>query len=92
MDKRIAYPDLVRTIQTPCLLIEGDRDQLCSPRAGAKTLECLAGDQHQMLAFGRDYGHKEHYGHVDLLSGLNAEEEVFPSILQWLQEHRAKKR
>lgn len=92
MDGRISYSDRAKGIQTPCLMIEGDRDQLCPPMAGTRTLECLSGDQHGMLTIGKEYGHKEHYGHADLLAGLNADEEVFPCILQWLQDHPATKK
>jgi hypothetical protein len=38
----------------------------------------------RVLPRGRKYGQKEDYGHYDLIVGRNAETEVWPSILSWL--------
>lgn len=64
----------------PILAIAGARDTQCSPEAASRF-----GTDWQ--SFGRKYGHSCNYGHMDLISGENAPEEVWPSIKSWLDKH-----
>jgi len=43
--------------------------------------------ERKRLILGKASGCVEEYGHVDLMVGLRAENEVFPVILQWLTDH-----
>ncbi|NLH47779.1 MAG: alpha/beta hydrolase [Myxococcales bacterium] len=91
LDGKIRYPEIAKNVTTPLLLIAGSRDHQSSIALADRTLKQLAGEQHKTLFFGKDHGHRENYGHFDLLVGLHAETEVFPHILEWLQSHPAKR-
>jgi hypothetical protein len=43
----------------------------------------------KMIAFGKEYGNETDYGHVEILMGKNAEKEVYPEILKWLNSIEA---
>lgn len=64
----------------PILAIAGTRDTQCSPEAAARF-----GTHWQN--FGKKYGHSCNYGHMDLLSGENSPQEVWPEIELWLNQH-----
>ena len=70
------------------LLMSGDRDLQCHAEFIERTWRHLPGDRHERLHFGVEQGHAAHYGHFDLISGIHAEDEVYPPILAWLRGHR----
>jgi pimeloyl-ACP methyl ester carboxylesterase len=67
-------------IDVPLLALAGDRDRQC-PFAAAHATFDLVGSRDKTLAkLGTEHGTHDHYGHVDLVSGLRAPEETWPSI------------
>lgn len=64
----------------PILAMAGNADSQCPPVSSARF-----GTSH--LAFGKDQGHRENYGHHDLIMGRHAREEVWPRISEWLLQH-----
>jgi len=87
LDGRTTYSNLADRITTPVLLMGGDRDLQCSHEVPGKMAQRLAGDAHQVKLFGTCHGHTRHYGHFDLVCGIDAEEDVFPHIGEWLGQH-----
>ena len=93
MDGRVRYTELAKeNVTTPLLLIAGEQDLQSSTMLADKTRELFPGDQHKVLKFGRSYGHPEHYGHIDLVAGLRADQEIFPEMLAWLKAHPAERK
>lgn len=90
VDDTVRYTDRMSSIEAPILLLGGDRDRQAPPVLIDRTLAQLGDGRHAKAMFGKDYGHRDHYGHFDLLVGLRAETEVFPTIFDWLATHRAK--
>jgi len=43
--------------------------------------------ERKCLILGKSAGCVEDYGHMDLLMGIRAEEEVFPLMLKWIEDH-----
>ena len=39
------------------------------------------------VIMGKESGCLDDYGHVDLLVGIPARNEIFPKILDWLEQH-----
>lgn len=74
-------------VRSPLLVIAGSKDLLTPlddvrvafDRAGAKVKE--------LLVCGREQGFSADYGHVDLVFGKNAPDEIFPRILDWFVRH-----
>ena len=70
-----------RRIVTPAFLIAGDRDWVC-PIDGVEWtrdhLKCPV----KIMLFGREYGNDTHYGHMDLVVGINAPRETWPAALE----------
>lgn len=64
----------------PILAIAGARDTQCSPEAASR----FGTDWKN---FGKKYGHKVDYGHMDLISGEHSPQEVWPEIQNWLDTH-----
>ncbi len=72
-----------RRIVTPAYLITGDRDWICAVDGVEWTrdqLKCPV----RMAIFGKDYGNKTHYGHLDIVCGIHAPEETWPAAIDWI--------
>jgi polyhydroxyalkanoate synthase subunit PhaC len=74
-----------RRIITPAYLITGDRDWVCAVDGVEWTRDQLKCPT-RMTIFGKDYGSKTHYGHIDIVCGINAPKETWPAALEWLNE------
>ncbi|MDF1660529.1 MAG: alpha/beta hydrolase [Planctomycetota bacterium] len=77
--------------KAPLLAIGGDVDQQVSTSAIKNTVETLGSEKTKIQFIGPEYGHKNSYGHADLLMGDQAHEEVWPVLLKWLQDHKPEK-
>jgi predicted alpha/beta hydrolase len=83
-DQQLIYSSRSKDITTPLLFISADKDVAWTPSVITENLKLFSNGNAEMLALGKKYGHSEHYGHVDILMGKNAEKEVYPEILKWL--------
>lgn len=52
-----------------------------------KTLSRFGSRDKRYICLGPLYGQKHHYGHFDILMGLNVQQEVFPLVTTWLDQH-----
>lgn len=86
-DRRTDYRAALSSIATPMLVAAGSRDQLATPDAVRRVLDYLPAGAASYVEFGREHGHRTDYGHVDIILGRGAPEEVFPTIANWLGEH-----
>ena len=86
---RIAYLRRTSDFKTPTCLIAASADAQCTSQAIDATAQLLSGAELHVARFGKAHGHLEDYGHMDLLIGRNAEEEVWPTIARWLGSRAA---
>jgi hypothetical protein len=74
-------------IQTPILAIAGNDDVQCGEEAVLRTLDAVGSVRKRYVMVG---GVQEEegrtYGHLDLLLGERAKEDVFSHVVQWVQE------
>lgn len=84
LDHRVDYRAALREITTPLLVVNGSIDRLATPEGAELALEHLAAAPTTYLEFGRRHGHAADYGHVDLIFGRYAPDEVFPAVADWL--------
>lgn len=83
-DGRFDYALGLRNVTTPALLMGGTKDLLSPPEASHHAAEHLAGPV-ETVTVGREAGHREDYGHGDLVLGRHAPEEVYPRIIRFLE-------
>ncbi len=74
-----------RRIVTPAFLITGDRDWVCAVDGVEWTRDQLKCPT-RLAIFGKEYGSKNHYGHLDIVCGINAPKETWPAAVGWLAE------
>lgn len=86
VDRRVDYRAALGGVTTPLLVAAGSADRLATPTAVRHALTHLPHGTASYVEFGRAHGHSVDYGHVDLVLGLAAPEEVFPTVARWLAE------
>jgi predicted alpha/beta hydrolase len=87
-DDNRTYSSKAISISTPLLFLSSDLDLAWTPSVVEENLKFFRSGIAQMLPLGKVYGHADNYGHVDMLMGKNAEKEVFPEILKWLNSKK----
>jgi hypothetical protein len=82
------YLENLHESNTSILVIGGSRDFMAPPQAvSAMCKGENAGENLNCIILGKESGCIDDYGHVDLLVGMRAQNEVFPRILEWLEQH-----
>lgn len=77
-----------RRIQVPVLMLAGDRDWLCALDGVEWTMDELPCPK-KLVVFGKEYGSSTHYGHMDMVCGINAPREVWPWATDWIAKRDA---
>jgi pimeloyl-ACP methyl ester carboxylesterase len=81
-----SYEDDYRNITVPMLLIAGSRD-LMAPKVAIDYLrERVASKDVTLRVMGTETGCKTEYGHGELVIGRHAPDEVFPLVIEWLEQ------
>jgi pimeloyl-ACP methyl ester carboxylesterase len=78
------YASNLSRIKNPILLVAGSLDNLVSPARVLEVLNGVGSPRKEMIVAGRGNGFRRDYGHIDLLIGETAREEIFPLVLNWL--------
>jgi pimeloyl-ACP methyl ester carboxylesterase len=79
------YSDTLRFIQVPMLLVAGSKDRQCPAANLEIAASCIPNSTYR--CFGKDNGHRNDYGHFDLLVGLNAKTEVWDVVSDFLVQN-----
>lgn len=74
-------------IETPLLVVAGSVDGMTPPEDLRFVYEHVASPVKEFVVIGRGSGATEEYGHVDLILGKNAHQDVFPFIQAWVARH-----
>lgn len=70
----------------PMLLIAGSKDLMAPPESVKAAAGGAAAGARIYRLFGKAEGNTEDYGHIDMIVGKNAHNEVYPVILNWISE------
>lgn len=84
------YLEILPKSNVPMFIVGGTKDLMAPP--DSVIAACQAAEhsaERKCRIFGKEAGCVEDYGHMDLLMGVRAEEEVFPHLLNWLNDHDA---
>jgi len=85
-DGSIDYRANLPRINTPALIIAGAADRLASPEMVRFAHDRISSTQKRYREFGVRSGDSADYGHVDLIFGRRAPDEVFPVIGDWIEQ------
>ncbi len=83
-DRRFDYGRALEGTRIPALMIAGTHDLLAPPESVTWARERYGGPLEILIA-GRAHGHRENYGHGDLVLGRHATEELYPRVLEFLE-------
>lgn len=85
-----SYRKNLARIQLPSLFIGGEGDVLAPPEALRVIHRAVSSTDRTLRIFGPASKDSASYGHVDLILGKRAREEVFPVIGRWLKQRDEK--
>jgi pimeloyl-ACP methyl ester carboxylesterase len=87
-DRTIDYSARLGEISTPTLLIAGDGDIMSDVASTELTYAGLGSPDKSIMRFGKSSGHSEDYGHCDLVWSRHAPKEIFPPLIDWLDQRQ----
>jgi pimeloyl-ACP methyl ester carboxylesterase len=90
-DGRVDYRANLSRITTPALIIAGTADRLAAPDMVRFGYESIGSSRKRYREFGLCHGDSADYGHIDLVFGRRAPEEVFPTMSAWIEDELAKR-
>jgi pimeloyl-ACP methyl ester carboxylesterase len=82
-DGKLDYEALLANVRTPALVVAGKVDQLGFPPLVRRGYDALGGPKRWFLV-AEENGASADYGHMDLLLGERAAEDVFVHVDRWL--------
>ncbi|MBM3218623.1 MAG: alpha/beta fold hydrolase [Candidatus Rokubacteria bacterium] len=84
---RINYLSALASVRTPALCLAGVGDRYIAPVKGCVRLFAALGAADKRLVIcGRRHGFSEDYDHARIVASRGARQEVWPKILEWLQQ------
>ncbi len=87
LDRRFSYHHSLQSIKSPWLVLAGSVDGLTPLPDVYYGYDQIKSRKKKFIVFGKEFGHKSDYGHLDLVLGKKAPLEVYPEILGWIKEH-----
>jgi len=81
-----SYKENMNKIETPLLAIAGNNDKAADPREVRFCSTNVNSQDVSYINFCKKDGYSIDYGHLDLNLGLNAKNEVYPYIYDWLKK------
>lgn len=89
-DDGIDYSARLADLRTPFLSVAGTGDRFFAPPAACHGLfEQVGAADRTFAVFGTEHGHRRDYGHADLIVSRDAQAEVWPLLLDWLDSRRS---
>lgn len=85
VDLSVDYRARMAGARTPVLVVCGPEDRLGVPGSVARARDLLP--NHEWLELSRAEGFSTDYGHIDMVFGRRAPEEVFPRFFEFLARH-----
>lgn len=86
-DGRLDYRARMAGITTPTLVVAAPKDKMASPRSVMRARELLANAD--VMVCSERQGFSTDYGHIDVIFGRRAHDEIFPRLSRFLIEHDA---
>src|SRR5262249_19006761 len=87
-DGRTDYSALLGRVMVPTLMVAGEGDVISDVPSSELTFHALGSRDKTLMTFGRGHGQVADYGHCDLIWSRHAPREVFPPLIDWLDQHQ----
>ncbi len=87
-DGKVDYASGLDRITTPTLMVAGEADIMADIPSSVITYNALGSPDKTLMRFGRINGQAADYGHCDLVWSRNAPQEVFPPLIDWLDQRQ----
>ncbi|MEX2557704.1 MAG: alpha/beta fold hydrolase [Actinomycetota bacterium] len=84
-DGRIDYRSAMGRITVPALIAAGAGDRLAPPDSVRPAYDAIASEHKSYREFSLANGDAADYGHIDLVFGKRAPDEVFAAVASWLE-------
>jgi hypothetical protein len=85
-DGRFSYRRNLAKVRAPLLLIGGEGDRLAPPEAIRTVHRAVGSKRRTLRIFGPRSKDSAAYGHIDLILGKRAPQDIFPFIADWLRQ------
>ncbi len=85
--KTFSVRENLHRIEAPLLIVAGSIDRLTPAEDLRFVFDRVSSKDKEFVVVGRETGAATEYGHVDLILGRNAPDDVFPTIASWLDRH-----
>lgn len=82
------FTEHLERIRTPLMIVAGEKDDLTPVRDLEYVYEQVASEDKEFHVLGTEHGCRRDYGHVDLVLGTHAPDDVYPLVADWLDRHR----
>jgi pimeloyl-ACP methyl ester carboxylesterase len=86
-DGKIDYTVEPENMKLPLLMLTGIHDPFTPIEEVRKVFDKIGSKKKRWIVFGKAHGFISDYGHIDLIIGTHAAQEVFPIISDWLEEN-----
>jgi pimeloyl-ACP methyl ester carboxylesterase len=87
-DRTVDYSARLGAIKTPTLLIAGRGDIMSDVPSTELTFAGMGSPDKSLMIFGKADGHVADYGHCDLVWSRHAPREIFPPLIDWLDQRQ----
>lgn len=87
-DGRIDYSAMLDRVKVPILMIAGEADIISDVPSSELTYQSLGSADKTLMTFGTRHGQVADYGHCDLVWSRHAPREIFPPLIDWLDQHQ----
>ena len=88
LDGKIDYTGSLSKVTTPTYFMVGTVDNMATVGAVQYAYRQVSSADKKFSLFGRVNSQQNDYGHDDIIIGKHARQEVYPTIVQWLEGHR----
>ena len=89
-DGSMNYTKELGRVKVPVLMIAGAMDKLGTPKSVTHAFDSVSSEDKTLRIYSRANGDSFDYGHLDLIVGEKAPQEVYPVISDWVDAHQTR--
>lgn len=87
-DGQLDYSSMLDRVRAPILMVAGEADIISDVPSTEMTFVALGSTDKTLMTFGTRHGQVADYGHCDLVWSRHAPREIFPPVIDWLDQRQ----